>query len=58
MMSESGGGVFFPPGATGVTRLIDTGTTGWTAFALMVPALPRVRITVPVFVPSFSAAGS
>ena len=28
MISESGGGVFLPPVATGVTRLTDTGITG------------------------------
>src|SRR5438132_2597158 len=61
MISESGGGVFFPVDETGVTRLTETGTfAGATPSDLSRPVdpLPYVRRIVPVLVPRWRAAGS
>src|SRR5436309_1405007 len=62
MISEFGSGVFLPPDATGVTVVTETGTLAGGVVSLAVkPSLPAalvVKITVAVFVPSFSAAGS
>src|ERR1700692_4680070 len=64
MMSELGSGELLPPEATGVTVVTETGTVaggGGVVSLALTPSLlaaPKVRITVAVFVPSFSAFGS
>src|SRR3954470_17191033 len=61
MISEFGRGVFLPCGATGVTVVTETGTLkGGVVSSATTPfdAAPNVRMTVAVFVPSFSAIGS
>src|SRR3954467_7983846 len=61
MISEFGSGVVLPPGETGVTVVTETGTLTAVvsvATTLVLPAAPRVSMTVAVFVPSLSATGS
>src|SRR5216684_1743036 len=62
MKSELGSGVFLPPEETGVTVVTETGTLagGVVSVATMFPLLEALneRMTVAVFVPSFSATGS
>jgi len=46
MISESGGGAFFPPGATGVTRLTDTGIAGATPLVPMADGLVNAGLAL------------
>src|SRR5712692_2193174 len=64
MMSVFAGGKVLPPGETGVTRLIDTGTvagtpsSGRTLPAPLLCGADVVTVTVPVFAPGGSPVTS